>query len=323
MLGFFPLRYVVLLPILIYIGYSLRARLRMKTAYIAVVLFAIASCVSIAIRWVLSDLSGWRFWFDAVFMYGIVNSLNLTVSALGSYTSVRDIGFRSRRMEVQIVKRPFIRLFLSFITASVLFGIIALIFGASFSGIFFKITDGWIFGFLFMAAFVTFTKIALNKDEITPLFIVTICASVLFACMFSMASMADDVNTCIIGIVLSGISLAVAGICTLVPYMKARKKAISELKDFDPESYRKAWAVVRGKLMKMDEEKQKRLLEGFLVFKLDGNSIYGDVDMSAPLFTLTAEDGSQKLVPVDGAKEAGAADADIEAAKAYIAGLIG
>ena len=123
-LELFPLRYVALVPVLNAIGFFLKHRTRLPNEYIPFLLFAFASVSSVTVRWMISGESGLLFWFDAVFMYGIVNSLKLTISAIGSYEAVRAIGFSGRRMEVQMFKRPVVRLFLAFITATVLFSLV-------------------------------------------------------------------------------------------------------------------------------------------------------------------------------------------------------
>lgn len=323
-LDLFPLRYVLLVPVLNAIGYFLKHETRLPNEFIPFMLFAIASAVSISLRKLMSGYSGWLFWFDAVFMYGIVNSLKLTISAIGSYEAVRAFGFSSRRMEVQFMKRPFIRLLLAFVTASVLFGIIALIFGASFFDIFFKITDGWIFGILFMAAFDLYSKLSKHPEKVTPVYIVTLVSVLISACMFCMAGMATDVRICFIGITLAGLFGVVSAISILVPFIKERKQAALELQEFSADSYQKNWAIVRERILRMsDAAKKQELLENFLLFHLVGDSIYNNVNLDSPLFSIIEKDGTEKLVPVSKAKAAGVSDEDVEKAKTYISGLIG
>ena len=322
-LELFPLKYVLLMPVLNAIGYTLKHDTRMPNEYIPFVLFAVASAVSIAVRVMTTGETGWLLWFDAVFLYGIVNSLKLTISAIGSYEAVRAIGFSRRRMEVQIMKRPFIRLLLAFLTASVLFGIVALIFGASFFDIFFKITDGWIFGILFMAAFDLYSKLTKHPEKVTPVYIVTLISTLLSACMFCMASMATDVRVCFIGITLAVVFVVVSAMCILIPFAKERKASSKEMKDFSEEEYKKAWAKLRYRLFSVSVDKREELLESFLVFHLVGDSIYNDVDMARPLFNITDSTGAIRLVPVSKAKELGVSDTEIAGAKSYIAKLLG
>ena len=222
------------------------------------------------------------------------------------------------------MKRPFIRLLLAFVTASVLFGIIALIFGASIFDVFFKITDGWIFGILFMAAFDLYSKLTKHPEKVTPVYIVTLVSVLLSACMFCMAGMATDVRICIIGISLAGLFGVVSAISILVPFVKERKEMALKLQEFSPETYQKGWAIVRERILKMsDSAKKQDLLENFLLFHVVNDDIYNNVNLESPLFTIAGKDGTEKLVPVSKAKEAGVSDVDIEKAKAYIAGLIG
>ena len=323
LLELFPLKYVLMVPVLNAIGYFLKHRTIIPNEFIPFLLFAVASASSIAIRWVMSGESGWLFWFDAVFLYGIVNSLKLTISAIGSYEAVRAFGFTGRRMEVQIMKRPFIRLLLAFVTASVLFGIIALIFGASFFDVFCKITDGWIFGIIFMSAFDLYSKLTKHPEKITPLYIVRLVSALIAVVMFCMAGMVNDIRACYIGLVLAGLFLGIATVSIAIPFAKEKKEEAMELKEFSVEDYEKRWAVLREKMTKLSAEKKEEILEKFLLFKLVEDSIYNNVDFARPLFNLTGEDGSANYVPVSRAKEFGVSDADIESAREYIKALIG
>lgn len=323
LLELFPLKYVLLVPVLNAVGYFLKHRTPVPNEYIPFLLFAVASASSIGIRVLMTGVSGWMFWFDAVFMYGIVNSLKLTISAIGSYEAVRAFRFSGRRMEVQIMKRPFVRLLLAFITASVLFGLVALIFGASLFDIFSKITDGWIFGILFMAAFDLYSKLTKHPEKVTPVYIVTLVSTLLSACMFCMASMATDVRICLIGIVLAALFFVIAAVCILVPFIKEKKESAHVMKEFSEEDYKAAWAKVRSKLLSLPVDKRKEVLERFLIFHLVGDSIYNDVDVSNPLFSIVGTDGIKKYVPVAKAREFGATEDDIAKAKEYISTIAG
>lgn len=323
LLELFPLRYVLMVPILNAIGYFLKHRTIIPNEFIPFLLFAVASASSIAIRWVMAGETGWLFWFDAVFLYGIVNSLKLTISAIGSYEAVRAFGFTGRRMEVQIMKRPFIRLLLAFVTASILFGIIALIFGASFFDVFCKITDGWIFGIIFMSAFDLYSKLTKHPERITPLYIVRLASALIAVVMFCMAGMVSDIRACYIGLVLACLFLVIAAISIAIPFAKEKKEESMELKEFSTEDYEKRWAVLREKMTKLSAEKQKEILEKFLLFRLVEDNVYNNVDFTRPLFILSDSEGNANYVPVSRAKEFGVSDADIESAKEYIKALIG
>ena len=324
LLELFPLRYAPLILVLNATGYFLKHKTYIPNEFIPPILFVVASSLSIAIRWLFSGETGWLFWFDVVFLYGIVNSLKLTISAIGSYEAVRAIGFSGRRMEVQIMKRPFIRLLLAFVTASVLFGIIALIFGASFFEVFFKITDGWIFGILFMAAFDLYSKLTKHPEKITPLYIVRLISTLIAAAMFCMAGMVADARVCYIGLVLAGLFFLVAAISIALPFIKEKKDSLQMMKEFSPEEYQKRWAIVREKLLKMTETaKRAEILESFLLFRLVGDSLYNNVDFTQPLFDIVDTDGSRKLVPVSRAKEEGVSDEEIAKATEYITKLVG
>lgn len=323
LLELFPLKYVLLVPVLNAIGYFLKHRTIIPNEFIPFLLFAVASATSIAFRWITSGDSGWLFWFDAVFLYGIVNSLKLTISAIGSYEAVRAFGFTGRRMEVQIMKRPFIRLLLAFITASVLFGIVALIFGASLYEVFCKITDGWIYGLFFMSAFDLFSKLTKHPEKITPLYIVRLISTLIATAMFCMAGMAADTRVCYIGLVLAVLFFCVSAISILIPFAKEKKEEAMELKEFSAEDYQKRWAELRDKMTKLSKEKQIAILEKFLLFHLTGDTIYDNVDITKPLFNYNGADGAPNYIPVARAKEFGIPDEDIEEAKAYITAIVG
>ena len=319
LLELFPLKYVLLVPVLNAMGYFLKHRTPVPNEFIPFVLFAVASASSISLRSMISGETGLLFWFDAVFMYGIVNSLKLTISAIGSYEAVRAIGFSGRRMEVQMMKRPVVRLLLAFVTATVLFSMVAIIFGASFLDTFFKITDGWVYGFYFIGAFDLFSKIAKHRERITPLYIVRLVSAMLGTTMFCMAGMAMDVRVCLAGIILAVLLFGTSAITILVPFVKEKKAEADDVKEFSPEDYQNQWVRVRDKIRNLPAEKKKEILEGFLLFHLVGDSIYNNVDLSDPLFS--AKDGI--LLTVANAEKAGVAEEDVSKAKSYIEGLVG
>ena len=246
---------------------------------------------------------------------GLIISFCMGLSLGVNVVVARALGMKNDRKASEAVRT-------SFLTA-IVFGIIALIFGASFFDVFCKITDGWIFGIIFMSAFDLYSKLTKHPEKITPLYIVRLVSALIAVVMFCMAGMVNDIRACYIGLVLAGLFLGIATVSIAIPFAKEKKEEAMELKEFSVEDYEKRWAVLREKMTKLSAEKKEEILEKFLLFKLVEDSIYNNVDFARPLFNLTGEDGSTNYVPVSRAKEFGVSDADIESAREYIKALIG
>ena len=189
-LELFPLRYVALVPVLNAIGFFLKHRTRLPNEYIPFLLFAFASVSSVTVRWMISGESGLLFWFDAVFMYGIVNSLKLTLYANGGYEAVRAMRFSTAgsNKEKAMLKRPFVRLMLASIAATIVASAAFLAFGSAPWDIFLRLSDGWFYGILVVGFFDAFYKIAKKREKLTVSYWVmwgSVMASAIAFCLAS------------------------------------------------------------------------------------------------------------------------------------------
>ncbi len=317
-LELFPTQYVLLIPVLNWLGYVIKHYTRVPNEFIPPFLFVVASASGMAIRHMSAGSVGVLHWLDVVFRFGIVNSLKLTLLSVGGYEAVRAIGYSARREEVKsVMRRPFIRCLLSFTVASVVFAILALCTtGTDFLFTVQRITDGWVFGILFLLAFDILSKLAKHKERITAVYI-AMCIMVLGGViMFSIASVSGSFAVsvgCLAGAVLLGLG---AGICIFVPYVREKKemkqKMLEELST--PDGIQRQWIKIRARMLHLDAEKQKKILYSFLPTKLVGDTIYGSLDISQPFFKVKEAD-SEKAVPLDAAKKLGF---DVAEAKEYI-----
>lgn len=324
LLEFFPLRYPLLVPLLNTIGYYIKHKTRIPNEIIPFILFAVASAASVVVRQFMSGYSGWYYWFDIVFMYGIVNSLKLTLYAIGGYEAVRAIRFTGRREEVKNkMRRGFIRSVLAIVVATVLISLVTVLFGTSFFGVFSHLTDAWIGIIIYAVAFAVFGMIADHKEKITPAYIVMATSTLLSAMMFLMASITTNRILCFVGLALTAVLGITAGLLAFIPYAKARKEERDKVMNpLDETKYKKAWVKVRDKLIKLSPEKQKELLRGFLYFKLVGDSIYGNVDFDRPLIPVVNSDGSQIITTVTDAKTSGVSTESVKEAEGYINSVV-
>lgn len=324
LLEFFPLRYPLLVPVLNTLGYFIKHKTRIPNEIIPFLLFAVASVISTGIRYVMSGFSGWYFWFDIVFLYGVVNSLKLTLYAIGGYEAVRAIKFTSRREEVKNnMRRGFVRSILAIVVATIVISLVTMLFGSSFLGVFGHLTDAWVGIIFYAVAFDCFGKIAKHRERITPAYIVMMCSVLLSAVLFLVASVTASRFIGFICLALAAVLGIVAGILFVIPYIKERKRLKEEaLKPFDPEAYQKKWVRVRDKLQKLSAEKQKEILCNFLCFKLIGNSIYNNVDLSAPLFSLADIEGKPVYVTPSKAAAYNVNPEAVTRAEEYISSLV-
>ena len=325
-LEMFPLKYVALVPILNAIGCFLKHETRLPNELIPFMLFAVSSALSIALRWLLTGEYGWIFWFDAVFMYGIVNSLKLTISAIGSYEAVRAFKFNGRRLEVQIMKRPFVRLLIATVLATVTSGLSFVFFGSSFLDVALRLSDGWVYGVFLIAYFDMLYKVAKHRERLTWIYWLMWGSVMASTVAFSIASSTANALLCRVSLIVAGVFGITAAAAVLVPYIKAKKEEKDKVEEFSPETYREQWVKLRPRLMKVDKAKQREILNGFLCFRLVGDSIYNDIDFTAPLLALKAADGESLILPVSKAvayTDNGITAEEIKTATDYINGLVG
>lgn len=325
LLELFPLRFPLLIPVLNAIGYSLKHKSSLPNELIPPILFATSLGVNIVLRYLTSPYSGLYYWFDIVFFYAIVNSFKCFLYAIGGYEAVRAIRFSCKRQGVKdFMKRPFVRLFLAFIASCVLFTVLGLVFGFSILDIFFKITDGWIFGVLFLTAFDLFSKIAKHKDRITPVYITMLVLILLNVAMFFTASVTTDVKVCYATLALALLFGLSAGICSFVPFVREKKQAKKEkLENLTEEDLQKIWIKIRAKLVNVSDEKKLEILKGFLAYKPYADNINNALDFSQPMILVKNPEGETKATSISGAISLGVAEAELTTHVAYLKQLIG
>lgn len=323
-LELFPLRYPLLLPVLNVIGYWIKHHTAIKNEFIPPLLFLIATGCNIGVRIATTPYTGFMYYFDLVFLYGLINSLKLTLYAVGGYETVRAIRFSFSRRYGGIMKRPFIRVLLGFVTATALFTAMALILGSSILEVFFKITDGWIFGILFLACFDLWSKIAKHREKINGVYITMLIMLLISVAMFSMASSTDELTICIVGVSTSVFFGIACGLCLFVPFIKARKAEKND-KTYTFDELQDIWvSKIRPRLSKVtDKEKKKEILLGFLPYCLVGDDLSNGLDKSRSLCVVEASDGlSYSISPAFYASEYGEDNDVYKAAESYIAKLI-
>lgn len=319
-LELFPLRYPMLLPVLNTIGYWIKHHTSVRNEFIPPILFLIATGCSVGFRIMTTSYTGIMYYVDLVLLYGLINSLKLTLYAVGGYETVRAIRFSFGRRYGGIMKRPFIRVLLGFITATALFMVMALIFGSSLLDIFFKITDGWIFGILFLACFDFWSKFAKHREKINGVYITMLVMLLISVAMFSMASSADELTVCIVGLSTSVLFSIACGLCLFIPFIKEKKEMKKE-KIYTFEELQEIWTTkIRPNLMKIsDKNKKREILLNFLSYKLVDDDIVNGLDKSRGLCVVIDKDGKSYTVsPALYAKEYGTTDAVYKDAVDYI-----
>lgn len=323
-LELFPLRYPLLLPVLNTIGYWIKHRTSVKNEFIPPILFLIATGCNIGFRMMTTPYTGFMYYVDLVFLYGLVNSLKMTLYAVGGYETVRALRFSFSRKYGGFMKRPFIRVLLGFVTATVLFTVMALILGSSFLEVFFKITDGWIFGILFLACFDFWSKLAKHREKINGVYITMLVMLLVSVAMFSMASSTDELTVCIVGVSTSLLFSIACGLCIFIPFLKERKTE-KEQKVYTFEGLQELWTTkVRPRLNKItDDSKKMELLLDFLPYHLVGDSLNNGLDKSTAMCLVKGSDGEMYAVPASNyAAEYGTDNDAYKNAVAYVEALV-
>lgn len=313
-----------MIPLLNCVGWALKHRTGIRNEFIPMVLFAIACAVSILVRRLMSPYSGWYYCFDTYFMYGIVNSLKLTLYAIGGYEAVRALRFSTagRKKEKSMLKRPFIRLMLASVAATIVASAAFLAFGSSPWDIFLRLSDGWFYGVLVLAFFTLFYNIAKKREKLTPVYWVMWVSVIVSAMAFCLASTTGDRLTCVVSIAVSAVFAVSAALCIAIPAIRERNREKETPDEFDADAYRKEWAKQRIRLAGVDDEKKVKILSSFLCFKLVGDSIWNDIDTSRPLFAAATEDGKVNVMSVSTAIAKGADAEDVQKAIEYLQSLV-
>lgn len=319
-----PLRYPLFLFVLTSIEYGIKHHTTMRNELIPPLLLLIAIGLNVGLRSMTSPYDGVLYYVDLLLLYGVVNSLKLTLYAVGSYEVIRAFRFSvGKKHGGFIMKRPFVRVMLGFFTATVLFSVISLICGSSAMYIFFKITDGWIFGVLFLACFDFWSKFTKYKDRISGVYITMLIMLLLSVSSFSMASSTSNVIVCIVALACSLLFGLGAGLCILIPFLKQRKSDSAE-KVYTFEELQEIWvSKVRPKLKKInDSEKKIEILAGFLSYRLVNDSIDNGLDSSRAMCLVTDEDGATYAVSASCYGATYGSDATYNEAVSYIKGLV-
>lgn len=318
------MKYSWTIPFLNCFGYWIKHRTRIHNEDIPILLFVIATSISIALRFSTSMYSGWYFWFDALFVYGVVNGLRLSLVACGGYEAVRGIRttYKRRRGGKMIKKKSFLLMLVAFVSATLIFGLLSFVFGEDLWGIFTKLTDGWIFGVLFMLAFDITKRVVTDKESITKTYIVMVVLIFLNVVSFFTASYAKTLNWLIAGIACAVVFGVTAGLLpSVVNYIKNRRDGFSPngKKAFTTDDIQNEWIKVRAKLVKAKDEKAKKeILYGFLAFRLKDDSIYNELDINQPLIKQDSF-----AMTVNSATKSGVVSEDsIDQAKSYIDSII-
>nr|WP_297653377.1 hypothetical protein [uncultured Prevotella sp.] len=221
-----------------------------------------------------------------------------------------------------IKKKSFLLMLVAFVSATLIFGLLSFVFGEDLWGIFTKLTDGWIFGVLFMLAFDITKRVVTDKESITKTYIVMVVLIFLNVVSFFTASYAKTLNWLIAGIACAVVFGVTAGLLpSVVNYIKNRRDGFSPngKKAFTTDDIQNEWIKVRAKLVKAKDEKAKKeILYGFLAFRLKDDSIYNELDINQPLIKQDSF-----AMTVNSATKSGVVSEDsIDQAKSYIDSII-
>lgn len=216
------------------------------------------------------------------------------------------------------MKKRLIVLTLAFLTATVLFVALAMLFGSSLLTSFFKITDGWIFGILFMCAFDVLKKV-FAKDKFSKTYIVMMCLLFVNVATFSFASTTTNHNFAIGGIAVS----LFTGLCAiLLPFVvnyiqRNRDGDNTSCKSVDEKAIQEAWIRLSNRMRGMTDDRKKEVLREKLAFRLIGDNIYNGIDLTRPMVSCNG-----CCMTVKAGKENGADNDAILDAEKYIDSLI-
>ena len=216
------------------------------------------------------------------------------------------------------MKKNLLVFVLSFLLATFIFVGLSLAFGTGLLNAFFKITDGWLFGVIFMCAYDVIRK-AFNKEKFTRTYI---CMMGLFAvnvATFFCASITADRNLAIGCIIASGL----AGVTAIaLPFVVHAIETHGDCagdcgQSADECMLQNEWAKLKVKIAKLPREKQIEVLKEKLAFRVVGDTIFNAVDLTRGM---VSHEGL--AMTVKAGKEAGVDPAVIEEAEAYIEALV-
>ena len=179
------------------------------------------------------------------------------------------------------MKKKMFILAISFILATLMFVGISLILGISLFGSFQKVTDGWIFGILFMCVFDLVKKIC-DREEIRKSYIAIQVLLLVSVFAFSFASCTEDPKLMFSGILIAFVT-GVASIVVSVAVHHIENCGNGDNCDCgltDETDLQKEWVKLRTKVLKLDKERQKEVLRDKLAFRLVGDNLFNAIDTS-------------------------------------------
>lgn len=221
--------------------------------------------------------------------------------------------------EVDFMKKNLLILTISFLVSTLIFVGISLVFGATLFGAFQKVTDGWIFGIIFMCCFDAVKKF-FEGAKFTKTYIAMMALFFVNVVTFSMASTSTTREVAIGGIIASivaGVSaIALPFVVRAVEVRRGNHGDGSELTNED--AIQKEWNKLRFKVLKLDKEKQKEVLKAKLAFRLVGDNIFNALDTNRAMVSYNG----YSMTVVAGEK-ANADVATLVEAEEYIDKLLG
>ena len=217
------------------------------------------------------------------------------------------------------MKKNFVILLLSFVVATAIFVGLAMLFGADLFTSFQKVTDGWIFGVLFMCAFDAIKK-AFEGAKFTKTYIAMMVLFFANVVMFSFASTTEVHLYSVVGLSVSLVCGAVAIVLPFaVDFIKAHRTGDnSGNKPLDEDQIQTEWVKLRAKVLKMKKDKQKEVLKAKLAFRLVDDSIYNSLDISRAMVSCES-----CCMTVEAGQKNNADESVIKEAEEYIDNLIG
>lgn len=322
LLEFIPIRYKALIPLLNSIGYVFKHKTKVPNKWIPFLLILISIIISSITRYISLRVWGEDFnsytWIDILVIHGVLNGFRCSLLSSCGYEIVRSFAVERKRREVVMLKKSALfKMLLSFAISSVIYTVMALALGSSFLMSFQKITDGWIFGILFMAVFDAVSRFVSNRGSITKYYICMQIMILFNLITFSVASTTATPVVCYIGLACAVLFGAGAGIFykLAVDNLPGRGNADGDaFVEISPEDAQGDWIKVKAKLMKMkDHDKKIKLLEKVLAFRLLNDNILNGLDLDSPLIY---DDGITYSVAK--ATEKGLDPEKIKEAKEYI-----
>lgn len=218
------------------------------------------------------------------------------------------------------MKKKILTFGLAFVVASLIFAGISLVFGSDLFVTFTRLTDGWIFGVLFICLYDMFRRLC-EGERLTKTYIAVQCLFLVNVVTFSFASTTESASDAIIALIVSAVAgVAAVSLPYIVDYIESRR-ADCDRSDgkVDEDTLQREWNAFVTKVLKFDsKEKQKELLQKKLAFRLVGDNIFNALDITRGM----VEDNGLSMT-VEMAVKNGVSQDKINDANAYIEKIIG